>query len=229
MSRKTKKVTVPTQQGEMPPYAANVNEKLTLGGLGLKYGLSAVDMTRASDYSVNIPGIINQAEAANTTAQALNNDKDEMLYEARGFYKDMGHAIQKHASYEVTDMEALGFFVIETPPDPNIAKPVISKTTILPDQVILDWVKGAWDGVYIESYVVSTAPGGGTPGSPSPGPGAGTPVWIKIAEDEKSPYEDTRTNVSSQPETRFFRMRYKKNNQPVGLYSDVVKVIVEIY
>lgn len=213
----------------MPPYAANVNEKLTTGGLGLKYGLSAVDMTKASDYAVNIPNIINQTESAIATAQALVNTKEEMIYGAKSFYKEMGHDMQKHVNYEVTDMEALGFFVIETPPDPNTAKPVISKTTILPDQIILDWVKGAWDGVYIESYVVSTAPGGGTPGSPSPGPGAGTPAWVKIAEDEKSPYEDTRTNVSPQPETRFYRMRYKKDNKPVGLYSDVVKVIVEIY
>lgn len=228
MSKKTKKVSVPTQQGEMPAYAANVNEKLTLGALGAKYGINAIDMVKALDYSTNIPTIINQAESANATAQALNNDKDDMIYDARGFYKDMGHAIQKHASYDVTDMEALGFFKIETPPDPNTAKPVISKVTILPDQIILDWIKGAWDGVYIESYVVSS--GGAMPPMPAPGgPGGAATPWVKLGEDEKSPFEDTRLNQSPQPETRFYRMRYKKDNKPVGIYSDTVKVIVEIY
>jgi hypothetical protein len=229
MSKKTKKVAVPSTQEGMPPYASNVNEKLTTGGLGLKYGLSSDEMNKASAYAVNIPSIINQTESAIATAQSLVIAKEEMIYDAKSFYKEMGHAMQKHASYDPADMEALGFFVLETPPDPNTAKPVISKTTLLPDQVILDWVKGPWDGVYIESYVVSTAPGGGTPGTPSPTPGAPTPLWVKIGEDEKSPYEDTRTNVGPHPETRFYRMRYKKDNKPIGLWSDVVKVIVEIY
>lgn len=224
---KTKKIFFPRPVGDAPAFVNNIDEKLNIGGLGAKYTLSPDDMLKSSDFKTNVANKVSEAESAQATAQSKTAQRDEEIYNAKLFYNEMGHKMQKHAAYDAADMEALGFFVIETPADPNTAKPVISKITILPDQVILDWVKGAWDGVYIESYVVSTAPGGGTPGSPTPG--AGTPVWVKIGEDEKSPYEDTRTNVASQPETRFYRMRYKKDNKPVGLYSDVVKVIVEIY
>ncbi len=230
MSKQTKKVDFPTVQGNVPGYVSNANEKLTTGGLGMKYGVTAVDIAKAGDYATNIPIAINQAEVAMASAQAANKQKEDLIYAARGFYKDMGHAWQNNAAYDAADMEAMGFFKIETPADPNLAQPIISKTTILPDQVILDWVKAGWGGVYIDSIVeelsLNPTPG---PGTPSPMPGQGAAAWQRLGEDEKSPFEDTRKNRANRPEIRYYRMRYKQDNKPIGLYSEIVKVIVEIY
>jgi hypothetical protein len=225
MSKKTKKVYVPRQQDEMPGYVSNANEKLTTGGLGAKYGLTAGDLDTASGYATNIPNIINQAETAEASVQSLNKQKSDLIYEATSFYREMGHAWQKSAVYDAADMEAMGFFKIETPADPNLAKPIISRTTILPDQVIMDWVKAGWGGVYIDSMVeeLSSNP---VPGTPPSMPGS---TWQRLGEDEKSPFEDTRKNRTNRPEIRYYRMRYKQDNKPIGLYSEIVKVIVEIY
>lgn len=229
---KTKKVFFPSLVGNVSPFVDNADEKLNLGALGAKYGISPADIAVSGTFKTNIPLKVSQTESAQASAQALKTERDELIYNARLFYNQMGHTLQKHALYDAADLEALGFFVVETPPDPATAKPVISKATILPDTIILDWVKGAWDGVYVESITEGASTSPSPSPTPTPSPGSGTPdpaLWVKIGEDEKSPFEDTRVNHEHRPEVRYYRMRYKKDNKPVGLWSDIAKVIVEIY
>ncbi len=220
---KTKKVSFPTQQGEVSPFVDNVDEKLNAGGLGAKYGINAVDMAKSTDFKTNIPLKVSQAESAVATAQALNASKDSIIYDAKLFYNDMGHAIQKHASYDPIDMEALGFFKIETPPDPNLAKPVVSAITVLSDQVIIDWSRGRWQGIVIYA-------------------GYDGVNWTKLDKDFRSPYEDIRKNqgggptmptpgpgpVASGPETRWYKLRYLQNDVEIG-QELVVKTIADIH
>jgi len=51
----------------------------------------------------------------------------------------------------------------------------------------------------------------------------------KIGRDTRSPYEDERKNLSDKPEDRYYKLRYIKNDKPIGLEGDVVKVLAEIY
>ena len=73
--------------------------------------------------------------------------------------------------------------------------------------VRLDWTKGDFDGVVIESQR-----------------GAET-AFTFLDKDFKSPFDDRRPNiVAGQPEIRRYRMIYLLDDQIVGAYSDEVAV-----
>ena len=93
-------------------------------------------------------------------------------------------------------------------PAPNLqdAKPTF-KALPKVASVILDWVKGKFDGVVIE----------GRRGTET--------VFMFLDKDFKSPFEDTRPNlVAGQPEKRRYRMIYLLNDEVVGEYSDEVVI-----
>ena len=93
--------------------------------------------------------------------------------------------------------------------DVNAAQPHIGHVTVLPGLVELDFVRKGYDGVDGE---YSTT-------------GAGD--WTRGEFDNRSPYEDRRPNqVPGQPETRYYRFRYRLQGTPVGQYSEVTSVVV---
>ena len=84
------------------------------------------------------------------------------------------------------------------------AKPAFKATAAM-GQVTLDWTKGRFDGVVIESQRGAET----------------TPSFLD--KDFKSPFPDTRPNlVTGQPEKRRYRMIYLLDDQVVGTYSDEV-------
>ena len=94
-------------------------------------------------------------------------------------------------------------------PDLDTVKPVISHVEMLPGEVHLDFVRRIFDGIDGE---YSTT---------------GTGEWAKGEFDNRSPYEDRRPlKVPGQPETRYYRFRYRYKGQPVGQYSAVTRVVV---
>jgi hypothetical protein len=52
-----------------------------------------------------------------------------------------------------------------------------------------------------------------------------------IEGDTRSPYEDRRHNaVSGTPESRWYKLRYlDSTDTEIGLFSDIMRVIAEIY
>ena len=91
---------------------------------------------------------------------------------------------------------------------PADAKTTITPTSMTGSIVRLDWLKGRFDGVYIESQRGDET------------------VWVQIGFDMRSPYEDTRPPlVAGKPEERRYRMRDFIDNTAVGAWSDVVVVI----
>lgn len=90
----------------------------------------------------------------------------------------------------------------------DVAKPVFAATALPGSQVRLDWIKGKLDGVRVESRR-----------------GAET-EWTRLDDDRFSPYADTRPPLQAgQSETRSYRMRYLKKDDPVGSFSDVAMVL----
>ena len=86
------------------------------------------------------------------------------------------------------------------------AKPDFTATATVTG-IRLDWTKGAFDGVVIESIR-----------------GAET-TFAFLDKDFKSPFLDVRPNlVAGQPEKRRYRMIYLLDDQIVGVYSDEVVV-----
>ena len=207
---KKKKIFFPSKDGEVPAHVSTADGQLNAGGLGVKYGISATDMTKSGDFNTDIPVAINDAEAAINAAQSKVETKDNMIYDANLFYNKMGRDMQDHSAYDPADLEAMGFFKTTTPPDPNAAKPVVSKITALADMIILDWVKSFWDGVVIYGSFDQLA-------------------WEKLDKDNRSPYEDKRKNkVNNVPEVRYYKFRYLKDDKEIGLEL-IVKAVAEIY
>jgi len=207
---KTKAIFFPREDGSVPAHVNNVNEKITTGGLGVKYDWTPAEVGALGTFASKIPTDISAAEAASQTAQGLNNAKDKRIHDCELFLNDKGHYMQKHANYDPQDLEAMGMYVNHTPPDPDTAKPEV-KPTVLPDMVRHDWLKKSWGGV-----LVWTSPDGIT--------------WSNQPQtDTRSPWEDTRPNaVPNVAEIRHYKFRYfDKAGKPIGLET-IVKALVNI-
>ena len=88
-----------------------------------------------------------------------------------------------------------------------VAKPGL-QATILADKVRLDWVKGEWDGVVVQSKRGSET------------------AFTTLGRDTVSPYEDARPGLTADtPESRTYRMRYLSGDEETGIWSDEVKVV----
>lgn len=101
--------------------------------------------------------------------------------------------------------------IATTPPDTNIpadSKPPASGTAMTGSVVRVDWTKGRFDGVYIDSQRNDET------------------AWTRLDFDMRSPYEDLRPPIAAgKPEERRYRLIYFIDNQSVGIWSDVITVI----
>jgi hypothetical protein len=209
MAKKTK-IFFPSQDGQVDPFLENVEDKLTTGGLALKYNISPVDTAKVTTFKGDIKTKRDAATAASTTAQQLNEQKDEFTYKCKLFLNKMGRDIQDHASFDSADLEALGFTVISPPIDVNTAQPKITGKMVLPDMIIIEWLRLFFQGVRIYASYDGVA-------------------WTALDKDFKSPYEDKRPNkVLGTPEPRFYKLRYLLNDVEVGLDSEVIKILADI-
>lgn len=91
---------------------------------------------------------------------------------------------------------------------PGDAKPKGAGTAMTGSVVRIDWMKGKFDGVYIDSQRADET------------------SWTRLDFDMRSPYEDTRPPLAAgKPEERRYRLIYFIDNQIVGVWSDVITVI----
>ena len=94
------------------------------------------------------------------------------------------------------------------PPNMDDAKPTGTATSLTGSIVRIDWKKGGFDGIYIDSQRNDEA------------------QWTRLDFDMRSPYEDTRApSQPGKPEERRYRLRYFMDNTAVGLNSDVITAI----
>jgi hypothetical protein len=207
---KKKKIFFPTIDGNVPMFINNVNDKLTTGGLGVKYGISVADLAKVVTFKTEIPKKLSDAAIATNTAQTINEQKDKQINDAKLFLNKMGRDMQDNAIFDAADLEALGFTVNTVPQDPNTAKPKVTGITVLPDKAIVDWLKASFQGVEVYRSKDGVA-------------------YTKQERDFKSPYEDTEPNaVPGVPEARFYKLRYLLDDKLVGLESDPVRVVTDI-
>jgi hypothetical protein len=93
----------------------------------------------------------------------------------------------------------------KAPPSPDTTRPVVTNIHNLPGEIELDWIRAGFAGVDVELSYDGQA-------------------WEKGDFDTRSPYEDRRANrTSRQPETRYYRLRYRYKGEPFGQYSEVVQ------
>lgn len=231
MANTKKRIFYPRTEGTIKPYYDNAATKL-IGAVGTKYGTDAATIAALTAHKTQVPIVIQKAFDDAQQAQSSTNAKNAELATAKLDIMRELTRITGLLIWDETDGQALGIRVEHTHGDPTAAKPIISKITELPDQIILDWVKGEWGGVIIESIKVEQQPPTTTPMPPMPPtqPTTGDPGWKKIGEDQKSPFEDTAKNKDMHPEVRYYRMRYTdKNGKAIGLYSEIVQAVAEVY
>ena len=140
----------PTREGDVAPFLQNVSEKV-VEGLDLKYDIIPADVALILTHKTDILAAIDKSAVDHETAQASREDKDNKLHNAKVFILKMLNKIQDHDSFEEQDAEDLGMRVYKEPIDLETVKPVVTRITVLPDKIIIDWVKGTLDGVFIES------------------------------------------------------------------------------
>jgi hypothetical protein len=93
--------------------------------------------------------------------------------------------------------------------EPLTVKPTGRAFASGPHEATVEFRKGGFDGVLIECRR------------------AGEAAFALLAFDTYSPYVDNRPPlVPGQPEAREYRMRYRKADEAVGEYSDVMSVVV---
>ncbi|HMT08621.1 MAG TPA: hypothetical protein PKA82_11505 [Pyrinomonadaceae bacterium] len=115
------------------------------------------------------------------------------------------------AGYTPTIGETL--MIATAPPqpfNPDDAKATGTTTSLTGSVVRIDWKKGKFDGIFIDTQRNDETD------------------WTRLDFDMRSPYEDTRPPVvSNKPEERRYRLRYFIDNTAVGQYSDVIVAITQ--
>ena len=225
----TKAIFYPVKEADVKTYYANAVTQFT-NGLATKYGTPAATLASLTASSTNIDTLMQKAFDDEQQAKSSTVAKNNALATAKLDLLRELNRITRLPNWDEADGPLLGIRVQHTPSDPNTAKPVITHITALPEQIILDWVKGDMEGVVIESLVTSGGNQAATAfATPEPPVDNSNPNWATIGSDLKSPYNDTRKNKTGQPEARYYRFRYLKNDMPVGKYSDILQVVAEIY
>ena len=199
----------PTPEGKVGPYYDNIYELLG-GAMGSKYNISVETLGELDAHNTAIPDVIQTAYDDDQTAQGSTSTKDEELADSKHDMLRELQRIPKLDNWDEDDGQTLGIRVFSEKPDLNTVKPVITGITLLPAFVEIDWRKNGMDGVYVHgSYDGSS--------------------FTQIGTDNRSPWEDRRTNqVPGEAEVRHYKMQYMVADKPVGLFSDVVKVVVQM-
>lgn len=210
MANKKKAIYYPVLEGDVPPFYDNAVKKLN-DTYGAKYSIDHAVITNLETHNTQIPLKIAKAENDRQTAQASTVIKQEELSAAKKELLWVFKKIEEAPNFDEQDAEDLGMRRIKTPIDLNKVKPVITKITLLSDKVIFDWIKGELHGIIVESSYDGN-------------------TFTFLDKDQKSPFDDTRKNkVENTAETRYYKFRYLYNDQPVGEYTDVIKVVCDIY
>lgn len=118
--------------------------------------------------------------------------------------RSLAQRIKNHPAYTPSIGVDLG--IVMTPPSARAAEPKPDfRLLALPNsEVRLEWTKGGFTGVRLESRRAAET------------------AWTYLGIDLESPYVDARPPLApGQPEVRHYRLRYLKGDQLVGDYSGI--------
>ena len=221
-----RKPTIPHPDPEFVIWGQNLSDNIDAYVAPLGLVQADVDAVKAAFgvFKTAYQAAVDAKANAMTAVHGAQNRRTETESLIRPLIKD----IKNKPAYNNEIGADLGLIGAEIVVDPNTVKPEVSKITVLPDQVILDWSRGHMQGVVIygaKRTQRNTNPETLTATNDVAGLIAG---WDKLDKDYKSPYEDKRPNIGPDPEVRLYMARYIDNDEPVGLESEIFKVLVDI-
>ncbi len=181
--------------------------RLQLTQWAAKFGLFGYTDKEAADIANHIQGALD-ANAAVVKAQSELDEattrRDNTLSTFETYYRALVQRARRVEGLDVGIPEAFKWNgVAQAPPDPDTTKPRVPHTHVLPNEITLDFIRAGFDGVDVDySYDGQT--------------------WTRGEFDMRSPYHDLRPNqVPGQPETRYYRFRYRYKGKPFGQYTQV--------
>jgi hypothetical protein len=199
----------PLREGNIEPYIKNIYEKLS-SGLDSVFDIDLSVMNILQAYTTDITGAIDKAIKDHNTAQASTKAKNELHAKAKKDILKVLRGIEGHSSFNETHAETLGMRVFKESINYNEVKPRIKRVVTLPNCVEIYWIKARMEGVLVErSYNEKD--------------------FDELRICNHSPFLDKDKNKSNTPENRFYQLRYIRKDIPVGYYSEIVKVLCEIY
>jgi len=201
-------------------------------------GLTDADLVSLFAFIVGFNAALEDLSVKQNAAQAATQAKDYAKKLTIAEFRKIAKMIKSKPAYTTAIGEDLG---IEGPIetfDLQTMKPVVSSIIATLTKVIIDWVKGPMDGVEIwcakrvlARDVISDETQANAADDASGLKLAEMPelIWEKLDTDYRSPWEDTRLNLTNKPETRYYKLVYIYKDKPTGIESDLVKIITEIY
>lgn len=119
--------------------------------------------------------------------------------------------VKAHSNYSAATGDLLQInSPASAPASPDGAKPSGAGTSMPDHGARIDWKKGKFHGVEVESQRADEI------------------LWTKLGRDFRSPFDDDRPPlVAGQPEERRYRLRYLIDDEPVGEWSDVIAIITK--
>jgi len=231
-------INYPRQKPMIRAFYTNFNTSLP--AYAAKYGIIPAEQAVIDAHKTSIDTLEAAQTAANEAAQAATQAFDEELVAAEVDAKRVMKKIMEHADFVRSDGEAMGFLVESPQVDPDAAQPIVTGVTPLMDMIVIDWAKKGMKGVVIYGAIRSSVSDTDMQEELDPASQLKTlsinpPIppalqWEKLDKDLRSPFEDTRKNLTLQPEIRYYKLRYLwKDDKEVGFESDIVKVVAEIY
>ncbi len=177
------------------------------------FGLSGGQLTQVQTHFDTIKQKLAEVEAAKSTLKSIVAAKEQALSEAETFIRNLVATLKLHPNYTQAIGEDLNVIGSSEQDEASVianAKPVFTATA-LATMVGLDWVKGLFDGILFERKRANET------------------TFSFLDKDDRSPCNDKEANlVAGVPEVRIYRGIYLKNGEPVGNWSDEVRVTVLI-
>ncbi|MBI3193293.1 MAG: hypothetical protein HYZ34_02365 [Ignavibacteriae bacterium] len=163
-------------------------------------------------YLDNVKVKLSDVDGQKKTLQGLTKEKNQIVSDAKQFFRNLANKIKTHDSYTQAIGETLGIIAPEDTSMQSIndATPEFWLTA-LSDHIRVDWKKGIFDGVKIMSKRGNET------------------IFTQLNTDNYSPYEDTRKNlVAGVPEMREYQLIYLLDDKEVGKPSAVKSIVCNL-
>jgi hypothetical protein len=200
----------PVSENDVEVFYDNAVKKL-VDKYAAKYVIDSSEMTKILAHKSEVPLKIATAFKDKQTSKASTRSKVLELAAAKKQLLRVFNQIVIAPNFDESDAEDLGMRREKRKLDLNDVKPVIKHFTVYANKVSFSWRKGKLHGVSVElSYDGNN--------------------FAFLDKDSKSPFDDfTKNKVRNESETRYYRFRYIYNDEPVGKYTEVIKVLCDIY
>lgn len=173
------------------------------------FGLSGAQLAAVQAHFDAIKQKLSEVEAAKNTLKSLVAAKSQAMKDAEATIRNLVATIKLNSNFTQAIGEDLNVFASQGQDEATLtanAKPEFTATA-LATLVRLDWVKREYDGILFERKRGNET------------------TFSFFDKDDRSPCDDKQPNlVAGVPEVRVYRAMYLLRGEPVGNWSEEVRI-----